>query len=94
MSFVARNIRAKKLVPDHSIEKPFILAVVRSHGVQRLRLFINDEPVRTFGSKMEFIQNGAGIVGTRLESRQEIADRAMNGTPVTVLARRRTYFRR
>ena len=93
MSFVARNIRSKKLVPDHSIEKPFILAVVRSHGVQRLRLFINDEPVRTFGSKMEFIQNGAGIVGTRLESRQEIASKALNGLAVTVLARRRTYCR-
>ena len=93
MSVVARNIRAKKLVPDHSIEKPFILAVVRSHGVQRLRLFINYEPVRTFGSKREFIQNGAGIVGTRLESRQEIASKALNGLAVTVLARRRTYYR-
>ena len=90
----SRRIRAKKVVEQVGLPNPFVTAVLRSHGVQRLRLFINDQPVRTFDSKSDFIEHGIGIVGARLESRQEMASMAMNGGSVVVLARRRTYLRR
>jgi hypothetical protein len=49
--------------------------------------------LRTFENQQEFIQYGAGIVGARLESRQEMASMVMNGKTVVVLVRRRTYLR-
>ena len=91
---VSRTIRAKKIVEQTGVENPFVTGLLRRHGTNRIRLYHNDMTLRTFENQQEFIQYGVGIVGARLESRQEMASMAMNGGSVVVLARRRTYLRR
>jgi len=91
---VARQIRAKANVKDYGLENPFVTGLLRRHGTHRIRLYHDDMTLRTFENQQEFIQYGVGIVGARLESRQEMASMVMNGKTVVVLARRRTYLRR
>ena len=89
----SRQIRAKKIVEQIGVPNPFVTGLLRRHGTHRIRLYHDDMTLRTFENQQEFIQYGTGIVGARLESRQEMASMVMNGKTVVVLVRRRTYLR-